>query len=274
MTELFGRSIEASVDTIKLTGHRIKFKIVKTLKKEPNQAEVVIWNMNEQQRQQLTSKKQPEIRIAAGYGKDLTQLFVGTGIYVRHEIDTKGNILTTVSTTDGGEKYQTARVNLSFGPRTKIDVVLKAIVEKMGLKTGNTSKVAAELARGLKADIFLEGAVVSGSCATELSHLCRSAGLEWSIQDGALQFLELNKALDVFAIRLAPDTGLIGTPTVDNKGVLTAQCLLVKDLLPGRQVEIDSRFVKGRFRLETCKYSGDTEADEWYADIEGKNKAA
>jgi hypothetical protein len=270
MTELFGRSIEATVDTIKLTGHRIKFRATKTLKKEPNTCEIMFWNMTDEQRSQLSKKKEPELRLAAGYGTDLTQLFVGTAIYVKHEVK-GGDIITTVSTTDGGEKYAKARINLSFGPKTKIDTVLKNIVKQMGIKPGNLNKVAAELSRGLKADIYIEGAVISGSCATELTHLCRSAGYEWSIQDGALQILNLNQALDQFAIKLGPDSGLLMS-SIDNKGILTAQCLLVKDIFPGRQVEINGKFTKGRFRIESVIYTGDTEADEWFCDFEAKSK--
>jgi len=37
----------------------------------------------------------------------------------------------------------------------------------------------------------------------ELNDLCRSAGIEWSIQDGHLQFLDLNQPTDALAVKLS-----------------------------------------------------------------------
>lgn len=268
MGNLLRRSIELSVDTLKLTGHRIEFDVTKTLKPDPNQCQVRIYNLTDDQRKLLTDSKTPSVRLAAGYAGDgLTQLFYGKAFHVVHEFK-DADIITTIGTSDGGDECSKARINQSFGPNTKIDTVLRAIVKSLGLKEGNTAKIALALRNSRAADIYLHGTVVSGSCAGELTHLCRSAGLEWSVQDGALQFVELNKAVDNFAVRLTPTTGLIGSPSVNNKGVVSGQCLIIQGMAPGRQIEIDSRFVKGRYIVGKIHWHGDTESDEWLCDFE------
>ncbi len=273
MALLNSRKLELQIDTIKVSGAlRVAFKATKTLKPDPNVCEVRVWNLSPAQRAELTQKKTPVVSLTAGYKDELTHIFLGEALHVEHERDDQGNVISTVSTTDGGDKAQHARVNLSFGPRTKTDAVLRALVKALGLKDGNLAQASALLARGLKADLYLEGVTLSGNAHSELTHLVRSAGLEWSIQNGALQILSLGKAAADFAI-LLDESVLVGTPSVSNKGVVKGTTFLQRDFTPGRQVRIDHEFVKGTFRLEKCDYSGDTEADDWYVNFEAKGQA-
>ena len=115
---------------------------------------------------------------------------------------------------------------------------------------------------------------MSGSAASELTALTRSAGLEWSIQDGAFQFLDRNKSLDSFAIVLSPETGLVGSPSVSNKGIVSGVSLIIKDMIPGRQIDVQARFVRGRARLEKTRHIGDTHGDDWHIQWEAKNAQA
>lgn len=270
--DLQNRSIEVAVDNIALRGNRVTFHVERTAKPDPNVAEISIYNMTDDQRDHVSAVKAPLVRLAAGYQKDLTQIFYGDLIHVVHEVD-GADIKTTLTTGDGIEAYRKARINISFGPKTKTETVIRALIKSLGVKRGNSDKFMTQLRTGIKAQIFLSGTAMSGSASAELTALTRSAGLEWSIQDGNLQILDRNKALDKFAIKLTPRTGLIGSPSISNKGVCTGKCLIVPDMFPGRQVEIDSRFVKGRFRLEKVTYSGDTAGNDWYCGFEGKTLA-
>lgn len=283
MAKLFGRSIKLQVDTIVLQsaeagGHaggkqglHVIFKATKTLKSDPNTCEVQIYNLTPDHRAQLTKKKLPVVSLAAGYGDALTQLFLGEMLHVSHERK-DADVITTISTTDGGESKQKGRVNVSFGPKASPAAVLQAIVKSLGVKPGNMPSVLSKLSLGLPANMFISGATISGNAARELDTLCRSAGLEWSIQDGALQFLNTNVALAKFAIVLNKESGLIGTPSVNSKGIVNGQSLIIKDMLPGRQVSIESEFLTARARLLKCEYSGDTRGDTWNVDFEADTK--
>lgn len=267
--DLHQRSVELSVDNIATRGNRITFRVEKTAKPDPNTAEVVAYNLTDDQRDHISALKAPLVRLAAGYQTDLTQIFYGELIHVVHEVD-GADIKTTMTTGDGIEAYRKARINISFGPKTKAETVFKALIKSLGVKRGNSDKFFTQLRTGIKAQIFLSGTAMSGSAAAEMTALTRSAGLEWSIQDGNLQILDRNKALDKFAIKLTPRTGLIGSPSISNKGICTGKSLIIKDMFPGRQIEVDSRFVKGRFRLEKVTYSGDTHGQDWYCEFEAK----
>lgn len=277
MTTLFRRRIELSVDTLKINPElRIKGKVGKTYKPEPNTCEIQIYNLTPEHRAQLSRVKNPQVKLAAGYGDGsdgVMQLFYGHAIYVKHEVDNDGNVITTVSTTDGGEKKQKARVNVSFGRNTKTGTVLRRIVDALGLNPGNTAKVATILDSGATANIYLEGTMVSGSAADELSHLLRSCGYDWSIQDETIAIRKQGAAADGFAVALSPDSGLIESPSVSNKGVCSGTCLIFKagaglDLVPGRLINLKSKFVSGQFILAKTDFDFDNYSDPWYCAFE------
>lgn len=270
------RRVELSVDTIAVSPElRVTFKASKSYKPDVNTCEVSIYNLNAGQRSQLSRVQRPLVKLAAGYGdgsEGLTQLFYGHAIHVRHEIK-DADIISTISTTDGGKAKQTARVNLTFERNTKTDTVLRRLAAATGLSLGNINKIAAEIAQSTKADIYSEGTAISGSACTELGHLLRSCGYEWSIQDEAIQVRKIGQAAEGFAVKLTPETGLIGSPSISNKGVCSGVCLLFKagaglDLVPGRLIRVESEFVNGQFILAKTDFDGDSHADNWYCNFE------
>jgi len=282
MASLIKRRIELEVDTIAVNPElRISGKATKTYKPEPNTCEVKVYGLSPEHRAQLTQVKTPLVKLAAGYGtgrEGMTQLFYGKVLFVSHEVlPATGDIVTTLSTTDGGVKKQSSRVNINFGPKTKTSDVLRRIVQALGLNPGNSDKVGKLLDAGKSANLFVDGAVVSGSAANELSHLLRSCGYEWSIQDETLQLRKIGAAADGFAIELNPSTGLIGSPAISNKGVLSGQCLLFKagaglDLVPGRLARVSSAFVSGQFILAKTDFDFDNYSDQWYCNFQAVTK--
>ncbi len=276
MGTLAERYLELQVDTILIRGAtrpglRVTAKATKSLAREANTCEVTIYNLSPDHRAALTKVKKPVVSLTAGYKDDRTQIFYGQAVHVRHERVDRSLIATTVSTTDGGDKMQAARVRQSFGPRTKAGDVLLALVKALGLKPGNAAAVARQLNAGKMADLYVGGVTLSGHAPYELQQLCRSAGLEFSVQDGTLQFLDLGKASAQFAI-LLDSANMTGAPSVSAKNIISGQTLIQKDFLPGRQVQIRHEFVNAIARLEKCTYTLDTHAEPWTVDFEAKGK--
>jgi hypothetical protein len=266
---LFGRKAELSIDNIKFTNHRIAFSCEKTLAPDPNTADIRIWNLTESQRKQISAAKAPLVRLAAGLGSNLNQIFYGNLIHSQHSFEGP-DCVTLLSTGDGIDEYRKKRIQASFGPGTKASSVLRALIAALKLKPGNTAQFMRQRSVSGKASLYETGANISGRAADEMTALCRSAGLEWSIQDGALQLLDRNKPLLGMAIVLSDSTGLVGSPAISNDSVVSGTSLIVPDMFPGRLAILSSRFVKGQIRLERCHYVGDTAGQDWYCDFEGK----
>jgi len=276
MTELFDRRIRVTVDTIEFTGLDAAFRIEKTLKPQPNTCELTIWNLNEEhqgQLEQLRPKEKQAIkgipcRIEAGYVSGTSLLWLGDLRTV--QTTREGPDWVTVLTSGDGEKaWKNARMHIGYGPKTSLDTALRAIVRALGVGAGNLSKVVSKL-KIAGASHYPSGAVLSGSASRQLADFARSADLEVSVQDGALQFLDKGKALSTTAVRLAPETGLIGSPTVNNEGVLSAQCLIIPDIRVGGLITIDAARVKGTYRIEKATWNGDMSGQDWSIDLEAK----
>jgi hypothetical protein len=267
------RVIKLQVETLKFTGVsypglRITFKATKTTKKEPNTCEVGIYNLSREHREALTKVKRPIVVLEAGYENETTQLFYGETIHTQHT--RKGaDIITTLSTSDGGPKLRTARIKQNFAAGAKASAVLKALVDAMGVKVGNLKEAQKKIDASKAANLYIEGVTLQGHAPNELDALCKSAGFEWSIQDGALQVVAVGQSIGQFATVLT-DSLMLTTPSVSNKNIVEGQTFIQHDFLPGRQIKIRTELVEGSFRLEKCTYHGDTYGDDWFTDFEAK----
>jgi hypothetical protein len=288
--ELFDRRFALTVGTLDVSDFHCRFRVEKTLKPEPNKALIEIWNLSPDHRALLgelapgkkikLGKKKggtaPSLlgkvpcRLEVGYagpGTDL--LFLGDLRTVDTEIDGP-DWVTSISSGDGERAFRTARINQSFGAKVPTQTALRALVKALGVGEGNLSKVVSQLKLQGQASLLTRGIVLSGPVSRLMTDYCRAADLEWSIQDGALQFVDLNKALSETAIKLTPDTGLVGSPSVDAAGVMQCKCLLIPGLRCGRIVVLDAAEIKGQFRIESFVAEGDTHGDDWTAEIKAK----
>lgn len=266
--KLFKRKVRVVVSTIEITDLDMTFHVKKTLKPEPNTAEVTIFNLNPDHRSALEQLKVATVLIEAGYQDGTSTLFLGdlrTGVSTREGPD----YVTKLSSGDGEKKIKKARakVTMKKGVATPAKV-LEAVAKSLGVGAGNLKQALGQLS-GIT-NHFSEGVVITGSSFREMNAICKSLGLIWSVQNGKLQILSARKALEGAAILLNKDTGLIGSPTVDNDGVATATMLLAPDVFPGRKLVLDSQRLKGQYRIESCDYSGDTHGQDWYIKLEAK----
>lgn len=287
MGRLFGRVATLVVGTLDLTGFRFKFHVEKTIKPEPNRVRIEVYNLNPDHRLALAElapgkrlakkgkgKTSPNlqgkipVQLEAGYEDDGPQLiFLGNLTTVDSERDGP-DWITTVTSGDGERAYRTARINQAFRAGTTVQAAMTSIVKVLGLGEGNLHQIQPTDASG--SGVLVRSMVVSGSAARSLTDLCRSAGLEWSCQDGTLTILEQGKALAGRAIELSPTTGLVGSPNVDGDSILKAKTLMIPGLQIGRIVVLTAEQVKGNFRIEKITTTGDTHGGDWGHEVEAK----
>lgn len=266
-SRLFARACRVIVAGVEVQGLRVSFKVKKTLKKEPNEAEVKIYNLSPAHRTALQKKGEPFL-LEAGYGTDLRHVFTGDirfGDSVREGPDW----VTKIQSGDGERAYKFATISETFGKNTPVRSVAGRVLNAMGID----SKQAVDSLKTL-AGQFVRGYVAHGKASVELDQLLKGTGLNWSIQDGRVQILGDGAAAAGEALVLSSATGLIGSPehgTPENEGdspVLKVKSLLQPQLKPGGVVRMDSLNVKGDFRVETITHQGDTFGQDWYSDME------
>jgi hypothetical protein len=268
--QLFDRKLVVQVHDMRITDLTMTFDILKSLApKTPNTAEVRIWNLNPAHRKQLQELEKVYLSVEAGYEEGTSLIFRGDLRDVSSARE--GAHWITTITSDSGRRARKKRIVKSFAPGASVTDVITAAAKAMGVDIGNAAvKTVLAKIQGTQANKFFNGYALAGTLGDEVDRLARSTGLEWSVQDNELQFLDRGAPLQEEGVKLTAATGLIGSPEPGNKGVIEVRCLLIPDIFPGRRIQIESEHVKGVYRIETAKYHGGTAEKDWYIDLQLK----
>lgn len=288
MAQQFIRDLELVLPGRRLVrGLRVAFHVKRRLAKEPDTAEVRVWNLSEEHRASLSDRAEsggqaPAVLLNAGYRGSLGRLFLGDVVLVSHMRDGP-DWLTKVDLADGVRDHRDVRVSLSVSPGATAAQVLRSMSGKMA---ASVSRAAARAASG---DLqgarneFVSGLALEGTASDVLDEIMRSMGVDWTIQDGEVVALNPGEPEVGEVTLLTRETGLLGTPELGTreegaKGSTPAKrrravfwkasSLLNPRVQPGRAVEIRSEAVSGVFRVEATDHSGDTHGDDWRTGIE------
>lgn len=282
---LFGRAMRLTMGTRRIsmvadpssagssvtaTTLRAQFKVTKNLKAEPNTASVKVWNLSRDTRSILESPKTVPVLLEVGYGSDLHAIFNGQMRSAQHERDSSA-IITTLATGDGETAIGGGRAFSQVPAKATPSQILAFAAQGLrdaGIGAGNLAS-AQDLAT---ASFGGPARTLHGNAARVMTEVCTANEFEWSIQDGNLQILKIGASVkeQAGAVRLSGASGMVGSPSVDTKGILKAKALIQPGLFPGLPVVIDGEFVKGTYRIEEVEFSGDTWDTDWYASITGR----
>jgi hypothetical protein len=269
--DLFDRAYSLQVDTLLISALQVKFDVQRSLAaKTPNSAKIEIANLSEATRKRLQGMRNVFVSLEAGYAQGKSLIFRGDLREVWSARDGT-EWITTVTSGDGEKARKKKRLNQSFPAGTPVSALISACAKALGVGIGNAAK------KGGAAQLFrasppkrLGGAAFTGDALAQLDRVCRSCGIEWSIQDNQLQLLERGKALQEQGPKLSALSGMVGSPEVGKSGLVRVRTVMVPNLQPGRKVELDSLLVKGIYRIETAHFIGDFEGADWGAELELK----
>jgi hypothetical protein len=271
VTLLFDRRLELRVDTLVIRDLRVTFKIERTLKATPNKAEIHVFNLSENHRQQLARLQRVSCSLKVGYEQGETVVFAGDlrsarSLYHAPDWDT------TIEGVDGGRARRETRVQRSYRPGTSLEEVMSGIVDSLGLGLGNVAEAVRKAVLNGAGRDFISGTVLTGQPAVEMDDMCRNIGHEWSIQNQTVQVLPIGQSLGGRPLVISAEHGLVGDVEQDAKnGRLLFKTLLIPDLIPGRLIEPRTRTVRGgHYRVTKVVYVGDTDGQEWYCGCEAE----
>lgn len=273
MSVLHGRVVKVQVDSLDLSGFDVAFSVSKSLKSEPNTAEIRLFNLGESTRGKLARKGGVFVSLLAGYAGAMTQLYYGDLRDVYSQQD-GSDWVTTISSGDGEQARANARLRRTFPKGTNVSQVVQALAQSLGVGVGNslTAMLGAKPIGG--SPTTFSGLAVSGHASDNMDRVMRSLGKEWSIQDGKIQVIDIGHPVPGKAVLLTEETGLIGSPEAgpkkSGKTPLAMKCraLIQPGLQPGGTVAITSRSVTGLYRIDKVDFSGSTAGSDWFADLE------
>lgn len=261
---------------------RVGFRVSKTVKSSANTAEVKLYNLSEATRGRFHAREDAVI-VEAGYVGLTEVLFKGWITRVGHE-QQGPEWVTTIESGDGTREFKQSRISRTFPAGTKVDDLLKDVVELLGTSKGDLVKDLSALVSKLVADggpaTLPRAFSASGSTKDVLDQLSRSMRFDWSIQDDVAQVVHEDLAVRGSAYVLEPPI-LIGSPvpivaTRTKKGKVKGvdgfkfRSLLIPSLRPGMLLSVKSVALTAVGRIESVTFVGDTHADDWTAEGEAK----
>ncbi len=282
MTELFDRLWSVQIGQLLIRPDQrgealdVEFTVEKHTGREPNTAQVKIYGLGRERRASLPDEA--AVIIQAGYKDLIGTIFSGQSTLVDRGSRQGVEIITTIEATDSGEGYREAVVNKSWSGPVSTSEVLRHCLDAMGVGYGNLGANLSSLTLGGGSTTYQNGTTVSGPARGVVDRIVRAAGLRWSVHDGVLQLRNGSRPANSNAIRLAQDTGMVGSPTKQYTKKRSGQIdaartkIAVKSLMnpgyyPGRLVVLESEEISGNFSVERCSNRGSTFGNDWHSQL-------
>lgn len=254
---------------------RTLFDVEATISGTPNVGVVEVVNLSKGSRNKV-GREWDWLRLEAGYrGEPGAQGSMGIIFegYIRdHEhIRAKTDVITHIEAGDGDTGYRQGVVS-----ETIEDGDVKKAVDSMLSKMKDVARGDMPGLDGVPP--HKRPLVLYGSIASELDKLGRAHGFYWSIQNGVLEIIPQDGAIEQ-EVTISPQTGMIGVPTLTDNGI-KVQALLNPQVRPNRVVRVVSETLdmnlgagSGRYRVDRVQFKGDngegTNPDMFAMFIEG-----
>jgi hypothetical protein len=280
--QLFRRAWRVQVGPFASTDLDIAFKVERTTSARPGRCELTLWGLSGSQRAEILAMPrrsafgsavggtapQTIVELSAGYeGATRPMIFRGNLRRAKQKRE-HPEWAVELSAADGSFAMQSARGSRAFSADASLRDVIRDLADSMEVGRGNVDDTSALAALGRVGALFPSGTALHGPARDQMTTICRAAGLEWSVQSGALRLLPRGRALGRSAIVLSEDTGLVGSPETNGRHRAKAKCLMIAGLEPGCLVELRSSIITGTYRVGHMTLSGDTRGQDWGAELE------
>ena len=248
---------------------RISFSLDKADTTTQNEATISVWNLNKEHKAML-DKKDCMVVLSAGYGNNLALAFCGTVTSSATSQD-GADMVTEIHVTDSLVPIRDTYISLSYAGVINGQKIIRDIAAQMGVTVVFAPKVVLK--------DFANGYTFIGQAKTALTKVCKSCGVEWTLQNGVLQIKKANTTITDRVYVLSAETGLLETPTrisqsaetssqdnpTNKKNQIGWEVRYVINLAIGINdfVKLESKAATGFFKVNTIKITGDNIGGEW-----------
>lgn len=196
------------------------------------------------------------VKLEAGWGGALDQIFVGTATRVR-SYRQGPDWVTEIAATDGGFQTTKAVAYKPFPPQTSASAVLTYLASTMGLTLAPTQGLASLSAFKLAAGLHCQGDAWRG-----IQEMCAPLRLTCWVEDGQIWILGDGESLPGQPIVVSPQAipGAIRlyreAEPLDDQG-LQVECALASSIRCGHLVTLASSQQRGVYRVESVTHQGE-----------------
>lgn len=231
----------------------IDFDIKFSKEKEPDISEVYLYNLSDNSIESI--KSLGKIIVSAGYKNLRNMGNILNGDIEEVKTEWKGlDKLTTITVGDGAKSWRNIEVNKTYQAGVKASYIMRDLANLMGYEI-----IAIEPVEDIT---YFRGRTINGKASTVLKQLVKDTKSKMFINKNRLVIRSESKGVSI-GFHLNFESGLIGTPTEeivedkDKKQIRWNVTSLLNPLFETDSIiEIDSRAVKGRFRVIEGNHRG------------------
>lgn len=259
------------------TGLQITFDISKTAdakRTNGNSATIEIYNLS-RDHIALLQGDYLKCTFLVGYEDEGVRVVADGNVVEVKTVKRGTEFITQVRMGEGYSDLNHEKLKSLVSPGSTVEQVIEDIRSQMP-----------NVARGAYTGTNLNNPIVfgwplNGTPAAMLRKLCEAQNIEFSVSGGVLNVSDIN-GLYTKDTTLAPliseATGMIDAPfhtTEQGKKAKDAKTrrkgvqfktLLNTECIPGKIVKIDSDFIKGIYRINSSRFSGDFRGGDWYVE--------
>lgn len=243
----------------------ISFSIEKSETETSNTAKVQVWNLSPSNLKVLDTKD-CVIELQAGYQDHIALVLAGNVVTSTTQLD-GADQLTEIEVVDGRVALRDTYISVSYKKKTNCKTVFDYIAKEMG--------VAVIYSKGCKFKNLPKGFSYVGAAKNALKKLCKTCGLSWSIQNEILHIRRPNETISTRAYVISEETGLLDIPKRITLSEETSSGKKkdrvgyeIRYLMNGAIgvndcIKLESKSVKGNFRIYKLTIDGDNLEGEW-----------
>ena len=255
MTYLYKRHVEVEVAGFRISEPKISFQIEHQADETTPNGDVTLYNLSKDNEQRIYDRRGP-VRLDAGYEGRVATLFEGHvgEIYRARKNMARETKIEVVGAVAQSETLGGMTLRSYDGEETIRSIVLDIVEKDMGLRAESVAQIPA--------DATVEYWAYYENSPSALTAILKNVGMTWYEDDGVIRFNMPNVAQnDAETIRLTPETGLIGSPTVKSaaEDVFEAECesFLMPLAHVGGIIDLESDALAGRFKISGLVHEGD-----------------
>ena len=261
----FGRVLELKIgnrkESIVINNLRVTFSIKKTLSSEPNTGEISVYNLNDSNRNLITSKQYHFLELYVCYKEDvLRMIFCGDILTIENKLSGQ-DMITTMRCGDGHRAFTEKTIIKTMGKGQTDNVILNEAASSFGLQKGSINLPNER--------VLPRGKVLMCDTREAMHKIAINNNADWSIQDDQLVVIPKDKALaNNEGWVISRTTGMIGSPNKTNEGVeVTTLCNPHYRI--GSLVRIESKLVEynGDYKIKTIEHNGDLYGSNWHSKL-------
>lgn len=250
--EFWNRKLRLKAGDMEFNGDDfdIEFGVPFSNSATPDVAEITVYNLSQSSVASIKNKAYTHLNV--GYGDDVGSILVGNIEGVATHSNGVDRV-TRITVSDGATEWRSKKVDKTYNKGTGAGYIMRDLAGSLGLEIGEISPA--------KDMTYKNGKTYSDTIGSALVELAEDTKSKMFVNKGKLYIRKQAKGTTIGFV-LSSETGMIDSPEVSTQEVdgkkvnkYNVKCLLNHRISTDSIIDIKSKHINGRFRVESGEHS-------------------